>query len=343
MREMKKIIGVFTTLLMLCWLGAGIVAAQPGPEKPLVFTGIEPAAYLVKRVAGQRARVISLLKGHQDPHTYEPTPRQMAELAGARAFFLVGLPFEKHLAAKLGAGPNAPLMVDLGQGVPRRRMEAHHHHDQPGVHPEPHHQGHAAEPGHDDHHHEAGHHEPATHDHDHAAEHHGHDHHHGEWDPHIWLSPRTASIIAANAAQALIKLDPAGQPEFERNLAALQADLKRIDLEAAQKLAPFRGQAVMVYHPAFGYFLDAYGLRQLAVETEGKEPGGKELAKLISLARHEKVKVIFLQKSQASAGARQVARSVGAALAELDPLAPDFMANLERITQALVSALGGPR
>lgn len=313
--------------LALVLAGLGLPATAQAEAGLSVYTGIEPAAYLVQRVAGDRARVTPLLKGHQDPHTFEPTPRQMADLAGSKAFFLVGLPFERHLAGKLGHGPGAPLVVDLGKGVPRRPMEAHHHEDEA-------HHGHQ-EHGHE---HEAGHHAEKA-DHHQEAGGHEHSHGHGEWDPHIWLSPRLAAIIAANAAQALGELDPAGRESFEANLAALRADLERVDREIAAQLAPFRGGSVMVYHPAFGYFLDLYGLKQLAVQTEGKEPGAKELAGLISLARKEKVKVIFLQKSQASAGARQVARAVGASVAEMDPLAPDYLANLKRMADALAGAL----
>ena len=319
---------VFLTILCLTLAGAGLPSAARAEGGLNVFTGIEPAAYFVQRVAGDRARVTALLKGHQDPHTFEPTPRLMADLAGAKAFFLVGLPFERQLAGKLGHGAGAPLVVDLGQGVPRRRMEAHgQHHEDEGHH----------EHGEHSHEHEAGHHaEKPGH---HEAGEHEHAHEHGEWDPHIWLSPRLGALIAANAAKALAELDPAGRESFEKNLAALRAELEQADREIAGLLAPFRGAAVMVYHPAFGYFLDQYGLKQLAVQTEGKEPGAKELAGLIALARREKVKVIFLQKSQASAGARQVARAVGASLAEMDPLAPDYLANLQRMSKALSEAL----
>jgi zinc transport system substrate-binding protein len=90
-----------------------------------------------------------------------------------------------------------------------------------------------------------------------------------------------------------------------------------------------------VYHPAFGYFLDEFGIIQEAVETGGKEPTPRQLGRLIEKARAEKVKVIFVQAQFPAESARTAAAAAGAELVSLDPLAPDWLANISVMGEAL--------
>jgi zinc transport system substrate-binding protein len=102
-----------------------------------------------------------------------------------------------------------------------------------------------------------------------------------------------------------------------------------------RKLAPLRGKTVFVYHPAFGYFLDEFGIIQEAVETGGKEPSPRVLGQLIEKARAEKVKVIFVQAQFPSEAARTAANAAGAELVSLDPLAADWLSNIRTMGEAL--------
>ena len=103
-------------------------------------------------------------------------------------------------------------------------------------------------------------------------------------------------------------------------------------------LAPLRGKVMFVFHPAWGYFADEYGLRQVAIQAEGKEPTDQELTDLQKLARREGAKVIFVQPQFAAGAAHAVARTVGARVETLDDLAPEAIAGLLEAAERVVEA-----
>jgi zinc transport system substrate-binding protein len=297
--------GLWCCGLLVFVLALGGPVAQALAQTRVLAVGIAPVGYLLQRLAGPQASLRVLVGPGQNPHTFEPTPRQSAALAQAAAYFKLGLPFEETLLAKLRAANPKLKVVDLAKGIDL-----------------------APAPEEDEH--EAGEHE--------AGE---HGHHEGELDLHLWLSPRLAQQMARNMAQGLKELDPQGALAYDAALQALLADLQAVDQRLAQVLAPCKGSAFLVYHPAFGYFGRDYGLRQVAVETGGKEPGPRHLAAIISQAKAQGIKVIFVQPQFPQKSAQQVAREIGGAVVAMDDLAPDYLANLERLAQALGHGLKG--
>jgi len=162
----------------------------------------------------------------------------------------------------------------------------------------------------------------------------------GEPDPHVWTSPRLVKIQAAAIERALAAEDPAHAADYEKNLKAFQEDLDRVDAKIAKALAPLKGKAIFVYHPAFGYFADAYGLKQVPVEVEGKEPSARHLGAFIERAKVAGVKVIFVQPQFSTKSAEAVAHAIGGAVVPLDPTAKDYLANLETMAEKISEALG---
>ncbi len=162
-------------------------------------------------------------------------------------------------------------------------------------------------------------------------------------DPHIWLSPRLLRLQARAVAETLAELDPAHRDEYSRNLAELERKLGDADRTIRGTLAPFRGRAFFVYHPAWGYFADEYGLRQVAVETEGKEPSDRELTELQRQAREERVKVIFVPKQTAGRAAQALAEAIGGRTEVLDDLEYDVPAGLLRAARLLAESFGPPK
>jgi zinc transport system substrate-binding protein len=154
-------------------------------------------------------------------------------------------------------------------------------------------------------------------------------------DPHIWLDPSLVSIQAANICESLSRLLPEKRPFFEKNLAAFQEDLAGVDRRIAQALAPLEGSKFYVFHPAFGYFGDRYGLTQVAVEIEGKEPTPRQLAGLIERARNDGVKVIFVQPQYAKKNAETIAREIKGAVVPMNPLPRNYLENLEDMAELL--------
>jgi len=160
-------------------------------------------------------------------------------------------------------------------------------------------------------------------------------------DPHIWLDPKRVKIQAETIYEALKKTDPVHADEFEKNLKAFQTDIDRVDAKIAGILAPLKDGKLYVFHPAFGYFAESYGLTQVAVEIEGKEPSPKQLSELINRARRDKVKVIFVQPQYATKEARVVARAIGGAVVPINPLPRDYLKNLEDMANIIEKGLRG--
>ncbi len=161
-------------------------------------------------------------------------------------------------------------------------------------------------------------------------------------DPHIWLDPVRVKTQARTVCDALSDLAPALAGEFESNLRAFLRDLDALDRRLREILAPLRSRKILVFHPAFGYFCDAYGLEQVAVETEGKAPGPKRLADLIDRAGAENIRIIFVQPQYSKKSARTIAEAISGAVVPLDPLARDYLDNLRRMAEAVREGLTPP-
>jgi zinc transport system substrate-binding protein len=169
---------------------------------------------------------------------------------------------------------------------------------------------------------------------------HGHEdgHTHGGGDPHIWTSPRVAKRMAAGLAQALARIDPASTGRYAANLAGLAAELDALDRELASTLQPLRDRRFLVFHPAWGYFANAYGLEQVAVERGGKEPGPKALAQLAEDARRWGIRTVFVQPQFSRRTAETLAAGIDGRVVALDPLSHDYPASLRAAARALVEA-----
>ena len=167
----------------------------------------------------------------------------------------------------------------------------------------------------------------------------GHGHHEGDADRHVWMSPRIARTLAGRICRELCMLDPPHTDDFRSNLRKLQGDLDDLDARLTEALAPLKGRTFFVFHPAFGYFAKAYGLKQEAVESEGKSPGPRHRSELISRAKAAGVKTIFVQPQFSRKAADIIAEEIGGAVVPLDPLSADYINNLEHIAEELQKAL----
>ncbi|MBN2051105.1 MAG: zinc ABC transporter substrate-binding protein [Spirochaetales bacterium] len=174
--------------------------------------------------------------------------------------------------------------------------------------------------------------------HDHGDEE-DHGHEAEEPDPHIWMSPVLVKKQAWIIAETLTKLDPAGAAYYRKNLESFITNLDTLDARLAEVLKPYAGQTIFVYHPAFGYFADRYGLKQVAIETGGKEPTPATLNEIIEHAKEEGVRVIFVQPEFPADSAAAVAAALNGSVVTVAPLAADYFENLERLAEALAGAL----
>ncbi|MEJ2655052.1 MAG: zinc ABC transporter substrate-binding protein [Acidihalobacter sp.] len=163
----------------------------------------------------------------------------------------------------------------------------------------------------------------------------------GGLDPHIWLSPTLVRIQAMNIMNALVKADPAHAGDYRRGYERFALTINRVDDAILKTLASadLKQNRFMVFHPAFGYFAAAYGLKQIPIEAEGKEPSPQQLAALIHTARQDGIKVVFVEPQFSQKAARTIADALGGRVVPIDPLAEDWPKGMEAIATALHAVL----
>ena len=156
--------------------------------------------------------------------------------------------------------------------------------------------------------------------HEHEHEHtHDHDHSHEE-DPHIWLSPANAKIMAANICESLCRQYPAHSETFQSNLQVLFDDLKRLEAYGQAQLADLTVRDLVTFHDGFGYFAESFGLHILeAVEEEsGSEASAQELKHLITVVQEHNLPAIFIEINGSVSAADVISRETGAKVYALD-------------------------
>jgi zinc transport system substrate-binding protein len=167
----------------------------------------------------------------------------------------------------------------------------------------------------------------------------GHDHGFGLLDPHIWLDPQRMKIVAATTAKALQALLPDEAAGIGGRLASLHESIDATDARVRTTLAPIAGRTLLVFHPAFGYFTRRYGLIQRALEVDGKAPSARRLAAVVDDLRNQPVPALFVQPQFSRSAAERVAAALDCKLVVLDPLAGDYLSNLETMAERIAEAL----
>jgi zinc transport system substrate-binding protein len=344
--------------ILIALIGDGFAA-----DKLPVFVTIAPQKYIVQQIGKNLVDIQVMVHPGADPHTYEPKPQQMVAISKAQLYFAVGIEFEQaHLGKITATNPNLKV-IHTDRGIEKLAMEAHdHHHGEHAEahhkdeHAEDHHHGEHAEAHHKDEHaeeHHHGEHAEAHHDGDHHEAGHGHEKgdHHGEGeheedhhehtglDPHIWLSPPLVKIQASTILAALQGADPAHRSDYAANFNAFTTRVDQLDADLKKTFAGKTGLQFMVFHPAWGYFAHAYGLKQVPIEIEGKNPKPAQLKELIEHAREDGIKVIFVQPQFSAKSAKLVAQEIGGQVAFADPLAEDWMANLREVAGKFQKAM----
>ena len=159
------------------------------------------------------------------------------------------------------------------------------------------------------------------------------------FDPHIWLDPQRMKTVAATTAAALQAMLPGDTQLIEQRLSTLLQAIDATDQRVASALAPYAGRTVFVFHPDYGYFTRRYGLSQMAVEEEGKAPSARRMADVVDQLRGQRVPALFVHPQFSRSTAERVARALDCELVELDPLAYDYLVNLETMASRIAEAL----
>ena len=159
-------------------------------------------------------------------------------------------------------------------------------------------------------------------------------------DPHIWISPPLVIIQARNMLNALVAIDPDRKAVYEAGYQKFVIEIEKLDAELKVIFSgKGKGAEFMVFHPAWGYFANAYGLTQIPVEIEGKEPKPADLQRLVKYAKERGIKVIFVQPQFSVANANVIAQAIDGQISFANPLALNWADNLRQIAAKFKAAL----
>lgn len=164
------------------------------------------------------------------------------------------------------------------------------------------------------------------------------DHYHEGVDNHIWTSPRIVKIMTKNMVKALIRKDPKNKDIYAENLKKFHAEIDLLDSRLRQIFDPLpENTKFMIFHPAFEYFARDYGLKQIAIEYEGKEPKPKMLANIIKEAKKDGIKTIITSPEFSDKSAKTIAKEIGGSVVKLSPLAKNWSENLIRMAEIIAN------
>lgn len=158
-------------------------------------------------------------------------------------------------------------------------------------------------------------------------------------DPHIWLSPLNAGIQVENIYLGLIRIDPKNKDYYNLNKEKYLIMLNKLDQEIRDKLARVRSRKFIVFHPAWGYFAKEYGLEQIGIEIDGKEPSAGDIKRLIDMAGKDDIKIIFASPQFNPESAEVIAHEIGGRVVFIDPLSKNYPANIRKLLTELICGL----
>ncbi|MFZ1387433.1 MAG: zinc ABC transporter substrate-binding protein [Thiolinea sp.] len=295
--NLQTVLGLKKTLTYLSVFLLSCASPTLWAAEPLqIFVSVVPQKHFAEQIGGDQVKVNSMVQPGFSPETYEPTAQQVSALAKTQLYVRVGMPFEEAWMKRIqGVNPSITI-IDAREGVKLRSLESHSH----------------AEHGATE--------NPTA---------------HAEADPHLWVNPRIAKQMSKQLADHFSQLRPGQSELFAKNYERFAAELDRLDQELTELFKDKQHLKFMVFHPAWGYLADAYGLEQIPIEVEGKEPGAKALTEIINEAKHENVKTIFVQPQFSQRAAEQVAKAINGKVVSVDNLAEDYIPNLRKVARLI--------
>lgn len=284
---MKRLCTILLLSLAVCAAAACSPEAQEQKSNK-VYTSVYPVYYLTGRIAAKGIPVEIMQPPAADPHNWEPSAKQMAQLEDCSLFIYNGAGLEPW-ASKVSqmAESNNTAVLDLSSCLGNQLLRG---------------TGHSGD----------------------GASGHGEqeDSHNSEYDPHFWLDPVIAQKLAGNIRDALIKVDPDNEELYTRNCSLLIKDLQELDTQYKTTLARCRKKQFVVTHQAFGYLAKRYGLKQVPIMgvSPDSEPTPARLAKLSTQMKSLGIKYVFTEPFSGSQVAQVLAAETGAGVLELNPI-----------------------
>jgi len=278
--------------------------AKQAPKEQIIVS-IPSYERLLQEAVGNRFDVICVVPEGFNAHFFEVRPKDLDKIRNPVAWFGIHEGFEEKLLETLKARFSQLKYFDLNDAIPQnewiQERRCRHHHD-----------------GHDHHHHH----------------HHHHDHDHNLVDNHMWMSPRLMNQQMNFIQQQLALHFQAKLEGFSK----VEDQLIRLDESHQKLLAPYRGQAILASHGSFAYFCREYGIQQLTIELEGKQPMPQDLEKLIDKLQREKIICVFAQVQFDQQGANVIAKKISKPLYTIDPYTKDYFAMQQDLAEKMTTA-----
>ena len=248
-----------------------------------VLTSFYPMYDFACKIGGDCIDVTNMVPSGTEPHDWEPSTNDLKNLEKADVFIYNGADMEPWADDLLVSRSDTLHVVEASENVELRTTDGEH---------------------------------------EHAHEHEGADHHHGDFDPHVWLDPENAKIEMEAIRDALCAADPENSTVFQSNYEKYAAELDALDAEFREKLAPLPNRTIVVAHEAFGYLCDAYGLTQVGIEglSPDSEPDPGRMAEVIDFVREHSISTIFFEELVSPKVAEAIASETGAQAKMLSPL-----------------------
>jgi len=286
---MKKIIPALTVAFasasILAACGSNTDSSTSDDKKTEIYTSTFATAAIAREIGGNQVNVKMIVPPGADPHSYEPTSKQLTEIAKGDLFLLMGTtlePYSKKIQESL-KGTDVRF-IETSKDVTLLESDATLH-----AHEE---EGHTED--------------------EQAHEEEGHDH--GKYDPHVWLDPVNAKAMARSITVALSKEVPKDKATFEKNLKAFDQQADALDKEFKQAVADGSKKELLVTHAAYGYLAERYGFTQLPIAgiSPSDEPSQKQLAALVKEARMHDLKYVAFEETVSPKVARVIQKEIGA-------------------------------
>lgn len=242
-----------------------------------VYASFYPYYDFANNIGGENIDINIIVPAATEPHSFEPSPKVIADLESADVFIYNGLDMEPWLDKVLTLLEGKDIyLLDASRTVDLIKYGDEGHHD------------------HDDHTHD--HDENHSHDHDYDNEE-NNDHDHGEYDPHIWVDPNNAIKICENIKEAFVQVDPDNKDVYEKRFNNYKVELEKLDSEFREGLSDATERKIIVSHSAFGYLAKRYNIEEIAVAgiSPHAEPSPKRLAELTKVAKNNKIDYIFFE------------------------------------------------
>ena len=297
----KKIIKINESVIMILILFSilflsGCTNSTNNDDQLSIVVTIIPQKEMVNEIGGEYVEVSMMVPAGESPHSYEPTPEQIINVAQSLAYFTVGsgVEFElTHLETIQEQNPELTI-YDCSKNIDVLSFDQHYGNEN------------------------------------------YQESDHGGTDPHVWTSPVNYKKMVNVVYEGLIEIDPDHQDVYHQNYQDYISKIDSLHENITNMLLPYDGNTFMVYHPSWGYFGDTYYLKQIAIEDEGKQPGPAGIAAIIDQAKNERISVIFVSPQFDTSSAETIAEEINGEVISVNPLMTDYQETLQTLAETLV-------